>query len=98
MYVPEAKRKWGYYVLPMLFGDRFVGRIEPRLDRKTKALAILGIWFEPGFEPMESPGFIAAFGDAIEAYRSFVGAERITWPRTRAGRAIGSALRTASVA
>ncbi len=42
VYVPEAKRKWGYYVLPMLFGDRFVGRIEPRLDRKTKTLRILG--------------------------------------------------------
>ena len=57
VYVPEAKRKWGYYVLPMLFGDRFVGRIEPRLDRKTKTLAIVGIWFEAGFEPADSPGF-----------------------------------------
>ena len=37
----------------------FVGRIEPRLDRKTGSLAILGIWFEPGFEPMEAPGFVA---------------------------------------
>ena len=82
----------------MLFGDRFVGRIEPRLDRKSKTLAILGIWFEAGFEPMESPGFLAAFGEALEAYRAFVGAERITWPRTRAGRAIAAALRTESVA
>ena len=39
---------------------------------------------EAGFEPMESPGFLAAFGEALEAYRAFVGAERITWPRTRA--------------
>ncbi len=35
VYVPEPKRRWGYYVLPMLYGDRFVGRIEPRLDRKS---------------------------------------------------------------
>ena len=98
VYVPEAKRRWGYYVLPMLFGDRFVGRIEPRLDRKAKTLAILGLWFEPWFEPMETPRFIAAFGEALEAYRSFVGAERITWPRTRAGRAMGTALRAESVA
>jgi uncharacterized protein YcaQ len=98
VYVPEAKRRWGYYVLPMLFGDRFVGRIEPRLDRKSRSLTIVGIWFEPWFEPMESPGFLGAFAEALDAYRSFVGAERIAWPRTRAGRAIGTALRAASVA
>ena len=95
VYVPEAKRRWGYYVLPMLFGDRFVGRIEPRLDRKAKSLAILGIWFEPWFEPMETPGFIPAFSEAIEAYRSFVGADTVTWPRTRAGRSMARALAAA---
>jgi uncharacterized protein len=93
VYVPEAKRKWGYYVLPMLFGDRFVGRIEPRLDRKAKTLNVIGLWFEAGFKPMETPGFIPAFAEAAEAYLSFVGAERITWPRTRAGRGIAGALR-----
>lgn len=92
VYVPEAKRRWGYYVLPMLFGDRFVGRIEPRLDRGTRALRIVGIWFQPGFEPMEEPGFVTALGVAIEAYRSFVGAEKVAWPRTRIGRQLGAAL------
>jgi hypothetical protein len=98
VYVPEAKRRWGYYVLPILFGDRFVGRIEPRLDRKSKTLNIVGIWFEPGFEPIEDPRFIPALRDAIEAYRSFVGASTVAWPRTRPGRAIGGALRRASTA
>ena len=94
VYIPEAKRRWGYYVLPMLFGDRFVGRIEPRLDRKTKALAILGIWFEAaGFEPVEDPRFIGAFAEAIEAYRDFVGASKVVWPRSRPGRDIAGALR-----
>ena len=92
VYVPEAKRRWGYYVLPMLFGDRFVGRIEPRLDRKSRTLAIVGIWFEPWFTPMEAPGFIGAFAEALEAYRAFVGADRVTWPRTRAGRLISRAV------
>jgi uncharacterized protein len=96
VYVPKPKRRWGYYVLPILFGDRFVGRIEPRLERKTGALHILGIWFEPGFEPAESAGFVGALGEAMEAYQEFVGATRIVWPRTRAGREVARALRDAS--
>lgn len=93
VYVPERKRRWGYYVLPILFGDRFVGRIEPRLDRKTRALTILGIWFEDGFAPMEEPGFLPALRDAVEDYRAFVGAKKVTWPRTRPGREVAGALR-----
>ena len=98
VYVPEAKRKWGYYVLPMLFGDRFVGRIEPRFDRKATTLNILGIWFEPGFAPMEDPRFIPALREALDAYRSFVGATKLAWPRTRPGRDIAGALRRPSAA
>ncbi len=98
VYVPEKRRRWGYYVLPMLFGDRFVGRIEPRIDRKAKSLAILGIWFEPGFEPMEEPGFVSALRDAVDAYRTFVGAATVTWPRTRAGREVAGALRRLAAA
>ena len=44
MYVPKAKREYGYYVLPILVGDRLVGRIEPRFDRKTRTLEVLGAW------------------------------------------------------
>jgi len=98
VYVPLAKRKWGYYVLPILYGDRFVGRIEPRLDRKTQTLNILGVWFEPGFEPMASPGFIGALADALGAYREFVGATTDAWPRTRLGRELARALRAATAA
>ena len=44
MYVPPAKREYGYYVLPLLVGDRLVGRAEPRFDRKTRKLELLGAW------------------------------------------------------
>ena len=98
VYVPEAKRRWGYYVLPMLYGDRFVGRIEPRLDRRTSTLNIVGVWLEAGFAPFDDPRFISALGEAIEAYRSFVGATRVTWPRTRPGRDLAGALRRRSAA
>ena len=48
IYTPADKRKYGYYVLPILFGDRFVGRIEPKADRKTNTLTVQNIWLEPG--------------------------------------------------
>ena len=44
MYVPKAKREYGYYVLPLLAGDEVVGRAEPRFNRKTGTLELLGAW------------------------------------------------------
>jgi uncharacterized protein YcaQ len=44
MYVPKSKREYGYYVLPLLVGDRVVGRAEPVFDRKTRSLELLGAW------------------------------------------------------
>jgi uncharacterized protein len=51
VYVPEGKRRWGYYVLPILFRDRLVGRIEPRIDRAGGVVQVLGLWREDGFSP-----------------------------------------------
>lgn len=48
MFVPEAKRQWGYYVYPLLEGSRFVGRIEAKANRSDGTLNILNLWFEPG--------------------------------------------------
>jgi hypothetical protein len=51
MYVPAAKRQYGYYVLPILRGDRLVGRIEPVHDRKAGVLHVRGVWWEDGVRP-----------------------------------------------
>ena len=51
MYVPKAKREYGYYILPILRGDRIVGRIEPVHDRKTGLLRVQGVWWENGARP-----------------------------------------------
>jgi uncharacterized protein len=52
MYVPAAKREYGYYVLPILKGDRVIGRIEPVHDRKTRVLRVNGVWWEHGAKPV----------------------------------------------
>ncbi len=87
VYVPEAKRRWGYYVLPILYGDRLVGRIEPRLDRKAGVLRILGLWWEPGFDPA-AEGIVGPLAAAIDAHRTFGGLAKVELPRTARHRAV----------
>jgi uncharacterized protein YcaQ len=69
MYVPKAKREYGYYVLPLLVGDELVGRAEPRFDRKTGTLELLGAW-----------GDTSRLDEAMAPLAAFLGAER-TKPR-----------------
>lgn len=93
VYVPAAKRRFGYYVLPLLYGDRFVGRIEPRIDRAADTLRVIGLWFEDGFDPVADPGFAQALADALRAHQVFAGVSRVELPRTGALRPVAAALR-----
>jgi uncharacterized protein YcaQ len=79
LFVPPAKRRWGWYVLPIVFRDRFVGRIEPRIDRADARVEVLDVWWEDGFAPRRADGFVDAMRDALRAYLGFAGADRLAW-------------------
>ena len=74
IYVPRAKREYGYYVLPILRGDRLIGRIEPIVDRERSVLAVNGVWAQPGAPP-ESGVEIAR---ALRELADWLGAREIT--------------------
>jgi uncharacterized protein len=79
LFLPPARRRWGWYVLPLLFRDRFVGRIEPRIDRDGGRVDVLGLWWEDGVAPVRGEGFVDAMRDALRAYLRFAGAGRLEW-------------------
>jgi uncharacterized protein len=70
MYVPKEKRQYGYYVLPILAGDRIVGRIEPVFDRKQRVLRVSGLWWEDGVRPV-------ALDAPLRSLAKFVGARSV---------------------
>jgi uncharacterized protein YcaQ len=71
MYVPPAKRRWGYYVLPVLHGDRLVGRIDPLFDRKSRVLKIQSVHWEDGPVAIDAP---------VRSLARWVGAQEVEWP------------------
>ncbi len=78
IYVPPAKRRFGYYVLPILHHGRLVGRLDPKLHRDRGELEIKAIFLEPGFR--RDLRFERGLGEAISSLGEFVGAERLTLP------------------
>jgi uncharacterized protein YcaQ len=80
LFHPAEKRRFGWYVLPVLFADGFVGRFEPRIDRAGERVEVLGLWWEDGFAPRRAEGFVDAMREALGAYARFAGAARLSWP------------------
>jgi len=77
MYVPKAKREYGYYVLPILRGDRLIGRIEPVYDRKAEALHVKGVFAEPGAPVGAGPGIARA----VRSLAKWLGATEVSYSR-----------------
>jgi uncharacterized protein len=68
IYVPKAQRRYGYFVLPILHGDRLVGRLDPRFDRPSSTLHIQGVWAEPD-APADAGRAISATIADLAAWR-----------------------------
>lgn len=76
VYTPPRKRRWGYYVLPILYGDDLVARLDPKLDRTTMTLEIRGFWHEDD-APMKDADFANALAKGFIRLAKFVEAERV---------------------
>ncbi len=84
VYKPAAKRRYGYYVLPVLYGDRFVARMDPALDRKKQLLTIDNWWWEEGVEPDET--MFTALAECLRLFMDYLGANRIELGEKVAGK------------
>lgn len=76
VYTPPAKRRYGYYVLPVLYGDRFVARFEPLRDRKSKTMVMKNWWWEEGAHPDDAQ-MRTALEICIDSFRVFLGCESV---------------------
>ena len=78
IYVPQKKRAYGYYVLPILHDGRFVGRLDPKFDRKSKTLEIKALYLEDGFTRHDR--FDRELRNAFYDLCDFIGATDLALP------------------
>lgn len=74
-YVPEKKRIYGYYTIPILYGNNFIGRLDAKADRKTKLLTINHIWLENRVKLADD--FYLEFGNKVKAFAIFCGCDKL---------------------
>ncbi len=75
VYKPAHQRKWGYYTLPILFGDDLVARLDPKFDRTTNTLQILGFWLED--DAPKDGVFADALANGLSRFANMIGAKKI---------------------
>ncbi|MBU0596102.1 winged helix DNA-binding domain-containing protein [Candidatus Bipolaricaulota bacterium] len=78
-YLPETKRTFGYFVLPVLWRDQLVGRLDPKADRKERRFLVKALWFEPGFDGIDAA--LPAFADALARLARFNGCDAVELDR-----------------
>ena len=76
IYIPVARREWGYYVLPILHGDRLIGRIDPAMDRRRGVLTVNAVYAEPDAPADAWPAVSAA----IHGLAAWLGAATVQLP------------------
>ncbi|TCQ29040.1 hypothetical protein C8J33_1011696 [Rhizobium sp. PP-CC-3G-465] len=77
IFVPEPKRQYGYYVFPLLEGDRLIGRIDMKANRKAGLLEVKRLWWEPGIRA--SSGRDARLDAELARIARFAGVEQVVW-------------------
>ncbi|TPP10174.1 winged helix-turn-helix domain-containing protein [Rhizobium glycinendophyticum] len=75
VFVPEPKRQYGYYVFPLLEGDRLIGRIDMKAERKAGILDVRRLWLEPGVKP--SAGRLEKLQAELQRIARFAGMESV---------------------
>jgi uncharacterized protein YcaQ len=95
VYKPVHQRRWGYYTLPILYGDDLVARLDPKLDRKTNTLHILGFWLEEDAPKDET--FANALGCGLARFAKLVNAERVELDAIQPRRLRAQVLKTLKV-
>jgi uncharacterized protein len=74
-YTPAPKRKYGYFSLPILWGEQFAGRLDAKAERKAQVLCVRGLWLEEGFSAGEE--FCSALAAKLREYARFNGCEEV---------------------
>jgi uncharacterized protein YcaQ len=85
VYKPVAERQYGYYVLPILYGEHFVARFEPGRDRQSGDLLVKNWWWEPGVEP--SQAMRTALRECFRRFLNYLGAGGLQVDRLASQRA-----------
>lgn len=83
VYKPQSERSYGYYVLPVLYADRFIARFEPGFDKKSKTLVIKNWWWEAGVKPTKL--MQRRLVKCFRLFSEYLGADNIEMPRDGSG-------------